>query len=170
MNFEERKQIATDKLVDFLGDFTPPRGMDDQQMARRITSAADAFARKMPIGPEYEEKIDAVLLKLRDTHLSNSWPPQAAFVGLMPKSEFRGSAPATYRPERGNWLADRMRAGDPVPETQIWQHVEVERDVLERYRFHAVDRWRSVYGHEAEQMMVSKYGSSVRRYFMEAAE
>ena len=170
MTFEDRRRIASEKLVDFLADFTAPRGLDDSQMARRITQIADAFARKMPIGATYEEKIDALFEKLRDSHLSNTWPPQAAFVELMPKSEFRGSAPATFAPKSDDWIAKKMAAGQPVPETEVWKNQLVERDTLDRYRFAAVQGWRSVYHGEAEAMMVKRYGSIVRRYFLEAAE
>lgn len=166
MTFEERKRIAAELLVDFLGDFAAPRGLDDQQMARRITSTADAFARRMPIGDGYEEKIEMVLQKLRDTHQSNSWPPQAAFVEMMPRMETRGAAPATFRPDAGDWIAKRMSVGDPVPETQLWKNIDVDPETLDRYRFAAAENWRSVYGSDAEKMMVARYGSFVRRYFV----
>ena len=171
MTFEDRKKIATEIVVEFLESYAPPRGLSETNLAKRISEIADAFARKMPVGPDYAEKVESVLIQVRDSHLSNSWPPQAAFVGVMPKTEFRGTAPATFRPkEHGSWVGQQMCAGQSVPEVEIWKSPDVDREVLSRYRYASVSNWQSVYGKEAEGLMVDKYGSTVRQYFLEAAE
>lgn len=169
MNFEERKQIASKLVVEFLDDFTAPRGLDEAKLAKRISSVADAFARRMPTGAGYEEKIERVLTNIRDTHLSNSWPPQAAFVMAMPQGERRKLAPQTYEASDDS-IPKKMQSGQAVPEHEVWKNHSVEIEVLERYRFASVDRWREVHRTDAERLMKQKYGPIVCQYFLEAAE
>ena len=92
MTFEERKRIASQQVLAFLDGFTPPRGMTDKQLAKRIADTAEAFARRLPVGMSFAEKVGAVLTRLRDTHKSNSWPPQAAFVAEMPEQTTKARA------------------------------------------------------------------------------
>lgn len=170
MTFEERKKVASSLVVEFLHDYTPPRGMDDRQLASRITHAADAFARRLPTDGDFSEKVESVLAKIRDTHMSNTWPAQAVFIMAMPKGEFRGAAPKTYRSEDSDRTPRMMSQGLAVPEREIWKNQNVSRDVLERYRHKSVDNWRDTYGRLAEDMLAEKYGGVVRSYFLEAAE
>ena len=169
MNFDERKRVASECLADFLADYAPPRGLDPAQLAKRITHTADAFARRMPTDGDYREKVNAVLMRIRDTHESNSWPPQAAFVMAMPKLEIKGVAPRTYQADDDR-IPRLMSQGLPVPETQVWKNQDVSREVLDRYRFASVQGWLDVYRHEAKELMAARYGGVVLSYFMEAAE
>ncbi|WP_299830694.1 hypothetical protein [uncultured Roseobacter sp.] len=170
MTFEERKRIASELVVGFLSDYSPPRGLDASQQASRIAHAADAFARRMPTDGDYSEKVDSVLTKIRDTHLSNSWPAQAAFVMAMPKGEFRGAAPQTFSSDDPDRIPRMMSQGLKVPEFEVWKNQQVSRDVLDRYRIASVENWNDVYGREAEDMLAEKYGGVVRGYFQVAAE
>jgi len=165
MTFEERKAQATKLVVEFLGDYSPPRGLDDSQQASRIAHAADAFARRMPSDGNFEEKVDAVLTKIRDTHLSNSWPAQAAFVMAMPQIEWRGAAPKTYQADNAERIPRLMGQGISVPEYEVWKSQDVSREIIDRYRYASIDNWREVYRDEAEAMMAEKYGGIVRQYF-----
>lgn len=170
MNFEQRKQTATELVVGFLGDFSPPRGLTDAQMASRISHVADAFARRMPADDKYQERIDQVFSRIRDTHVSNTWPTQAVFVMAMPQSEYRKGAPASFKPKDKQHIADQMAQGLAVPENEIWKNLNVSREVSDRYRMAAVDGWREVYGVEAHQMMQEKYGPIVSQYFLGATK
>lgn len=173
MTYEERKRIAQTILVEFLSVFVPPRGLDDSQMATRISQIADAFARRMPDKAEYETSIHAVLTKIMDTHLSNTWPPQAAFVMAMPNrelSQFR--AAETYKTEDPVKRIEKlMDEGDAVPETAIWgvMSSQLPRGHLDRYRNASVLRWMDVYGSDAPQKMRAIYGDAVAAYFPERA-
>lgn len=174
MTFEERKRKAQVILVEFLSVFSPPRGLDDGQMATRISQIADAFARRMPTSGDYETSIHAVLTKIMDTHLSNTWPPQAAFVMAMPNrelSQFRSAE--TYTPDdpvkRVEKLMDR---GEAVPETAIWGVMasQLPRRHIDRYRNASVLKWMEVYGTDAPHLMRARYGEAVNPYFPEAQD
>ena len=170
MTFEERKAEAKELVVAFLGDYSPPRGLDASQQANRISHAADAFARRMPVGEGFAEKVEAVLVKIRDTHLSNSWPAQAAFVMAMPQTEFRRAAPKPFHPEGSDRNARLLSQGVAVAEVDVWRNQDVSAEVIDRYRYESVRNWQSIYRGEAQEMMARKYGGLVARYFMEAAE
>lgn len=164
MTFEERKRIATEHVANFLSEFSPPRGLDPAQLANRISHVADAFARRMPVGNDYEEKIEQALIRIRDTHESNSWPTQAAFIMAMPKGDFpRGPKPESFRAD-DDLIARQMAQGLAVPETQIWKSHDVSGEVVDRYRFACVDNWRAAYGGEADALLLKKYGAGVTRY------
>ena len=167
MNFDERKQIATELVVDFLGDFSPPRGLDDSQMAKRIVKVADAFARRMPTDGDYREKVGKVLTRVSDTHLSNSWPAQAAFVMAMPEMEYRGAAPRTFQADKDSSVPRLMSQGLPVAESEVWKNHDVSREVIDRYRFAAVQKWLEVHKTDAQRFMMAKYGAIVCPYFMD---
>lgn len=172
MNFEDRKRKAQEILVEFLSIFSPPRGLDDSQMAARIAQISDAFARRMPEKGDFEKAVHAVLIKVMDTHFSNTWPAQAAFVLAMPQrelSQFRSAE--TYRPsnpvERMEGLMD---AGEAIPETAVWGVMasQLPRRHLDRYRNASVLAWMDVYGPDAAQKMRAIYGASVDPYFPQA--
>lgn len=174
MTFEERKRRAQSILVEFLSVFSPPRGLDDSQMATRISQIADAFARRMPTKGDYEASVHSVLTKIMDTHLSNTWPPQAAFVMAMPNrevSEFR--ATETYVSDNPiQRIENLMDAGEAVPETAIWGVMasQLPRKHLDRYRNASVLKWMDVYGSDAAAKMRAMYGASVDPYFPQAKD
>lgn len=170
MTYDQRKISAKKILVEFLDDYSAPRGLNDGQLANRITHAADAFARRMPTDGNFEEKVHAVLLKIRDTHLSNTWPPQGAFVMAMPQIEFRGVSPKTYEPDHTGHVARMMAQGLPVAESEVWKTHDVSRDVIDRYRSASVQKWADTHGQDAPHFMREKYGASVDLFFREAAE
>lgn len=172
MDFEQRKRTAQSILIEFLDVFTPPRGLDDSQLASRISQLADAFARRMPIKGEYTDAVHRVLTKIMDTHQSNTWPPQAAFVMAMPNQELRQfSAQETFKVKDPVQLATaRMEAGEPVDEAALWGVMarDLPRGHLDRYRNASVLGWMEVYGKDAAHLMRAKYGAVVDAYFPEA--
>lgn len=168
MTYEERKRKAQSILVTFLEVFTPPRGLDDGQLAARISQLADAFARRMPVEGDYEEAVHRVLTRLMDTHLSNTWPPQAAFVMAMPNQEVRKFATqTTFDMDPVKVATRRMEAGDAVAETALWGSIakDLPRKHLDRYRNASVLKWMEVYGQDAGRLMRAKYGAVVDSYF-----
>jgi len=173
MDFNERKRQAQKMLIDFLSVFSAPRGLDESQMANRITQIADAFARRMPTKSDYEASVQAVLRKVMDTHLSNTWPPQAAFVMAMPNRELREfQAQETFKPDDPMQHAiNRMEAGQHVPEPVLWGATsgQLPHRHLDRYRNASVLNWMSVYGSDAAEKMRARYGEIVNAYFPERA-
>lgn len=169
MTYEERKRKAQAILVEFLSVFVPPRGLDDSQMATRISQIADAFARRMPDKSDYETSVHGVLTRVMDTHLSNTWPPQAAFVMAMPNrelSQFRSQQ--TYEvKDPAERIASLMEKGDPIPESAVWGVLsgQLPHRHLDRYRNACVLEWMKVYGQDAPGLMRSKYGAIVDPYF-----
>lgn len=174
MEFAERLATARRMLVDYLDQFTPPRGLDDQQMANRISSVADAFARKMPTKGDFQDAVAQVLTKVSDTHLSNTWPPQAAFVLAMPAGDAIGrpAAESFIPADRGEWYSDLMRDGENVPEAVLWGPLasKLPPKPLERYRSASVMAWVETYREDAQKMMTSRYGSTVLAYFPDKEE
>jgi hypothetical protein len=168
MNFTDRKDEAEGLVLEFLSDYTAPRGMDEGQLSKRVSNIADAFARRMPIGGDYVEKIHGVLARIRDTHESNTWPTQAVFVAAMPSGEIRKGAPASYKSDDEDRVPKLMAQGYGVPERDIWRNQHCDPEVLDRYRRASVDNWRDVYRSEAETLMADKYGPVVCQYFMDA--
>lgn len=169
LNFQQRKDSAKTAVVAFLEVFSPPRGLDEKQLATRIIQIADAFARRMTTEGSYEEKVQAVLTRIMDTHQSNTWPPQAAFVMAMPNREQSQYAAAeTFQPKSEvELITGRMEAGQPVPETAIWGNIaaQLPHRHLDTYRNASVKAWLDTYGHKAQDAMYSKYGASVAPYF-----
>lgn len=169
MTYEERKRKAQSILIEFLNPFSPPRGLDADQMASRISMIADAFARRMPTSDDYDASIHAVLIKIMDTHLSNTWPPQAAFVMAMPNrelSQFRSQQ--TYEPEDPIARIERlMEKGDAIPESAVWGTLagSLPHRHIDRYRNACVLDWMKIYGQDAASLMRSKYGTIVDPYF-----
>lgn len=173
MDFEARKDTAKKLVVQFLGDYIPPRGLDSGSLANRIVQIADAFARRLPTKGDYAELIDQALNRIRETHESNTWPVLPAFIAAMPKSEKRGAAPETYRPDFFQMMASRMKNKEPVPERFLWsaridvllrdQMVDLQR--VNEYRESSVASWREVYRHDAAERMAAKFGSQVLPFF-----
>jgi hypothetical protein len=174
MNFDQRKHSARKMVVDFLSVLSPPRGLEDKQLATRIIQIADAFARRMPVEGDYEQSVAAVLTRLMDTHQSNTWPPQAAFVMAMPNREIsKFSSQQTFEPKSPIELTiSRMQAGQAVPETQLWGGTagHLPREHLDNYRNASVKGWIETHGHKAFDAMVSKYGAVVMPYFPRQSE
>jgi hypothetical protein len=169
MDFNERKRRAQKMLIDFLSVFSAPRGLDESQMANRITQIADAFARRMPTKSDYEESVQAVLRKVMDTHLSNTWPPQAAFVMAMPTrelSQFRSAETYEVKDPVERYSA-LMEKGEAIPESAVWGTLagSLPHRHLDRYRNACVLEWMKIYGQDAASLMRSKYGAIVDPYF-----
>lgn len=173
MTYEERKRKAQSILIEFLSVFSPPRGLDDSQLAGRVSQVADAFARRMPTSGDFETAVHAVLTRVMDTHLSNTWPPQAAFVMAMPAkelSQFR--SPETYAPQdHGHRLSSMMDRGEAVPESALWGPLAglLPQRHMDRYRNACVMEWMKVYGSDAASLMRAKYGAVVDPYFPQRA-
>lgn len=179
MNFDQRKAEAKRLVFSFLSDFTVPRGMTSDQQASRIIGIADAFARRMPTRGDYTEACERVLDKIRDTHLSNSWPAQAVFVMAMPQTEaMQPKAAETFRPDEWELAAQKMGDGQPVPERYIWGPTSdalvnkrlVTVQCRDRYRKGSIEAHREVYGIDAWKIMERNFGSEVRQYAPVAAE
>lgn len=178
MNFEQRKAEAQVLVCYFLEGFSIPRGLDGSGQAARIAAIADAFARRMPTTGNFHEACEAVFAKVRDTHLSNSWPSQAVFVMAMPQSEKLGpKAAETFAPRETEWAAKRMRQGEAVPERYVWGEAsarlirdnDIGRDVMDRYRESSVKAHKSVYGPDAHKILERSYGAVVGPYFAAGA-
>lgn len=172
MDFEQRKSIALKMVGEFLDDFAPPRGMPDDKLVGRMTEIADAFARRMPTKGDFEASVEKVLLSIRDTHMSNSWPAQGVFVMAMPSVErVHGPSPETYMPDRVTMYSDLMNEKQGVPEHIIWGPISgklaLQAGVLEKYRAASVKAWMKAYNKSAREMMVKRYGSIVGLYFNE---
>jgi hypothetical protein len=169
LNFQQRKDSARSAVVTFLDMFSPPRGLDEKQLATRIIQISDSFARRMPTDGSYEEKVAAVLTRIMDTHQSNTWPPQAAFVMAMPNREQSQFAAAeTFNPKsEADMIEGRMEKGQPVPETAIWGQLasKLPHRHLDTYRNASVKAWLDTLGHKAADAMYSKYGAIVAPYF-----
>lgn len=169
MTYEERKRRAQVILIEFLSVFVPPRGLDDGQMATRISQIADAFARRMPTKGEFDTAVHAVLTRVMDTHLSNTWPPQAAFVMAMPSkelSQFRSQE--TYAPEEpAERISAMMDRNEAIPESAVWGTLagSLPHRHIDRYRNACVMEWMKVYGPDAAGLMRAKYGAVVDPYF-----
>lgn len=169
MDFNERKRQAQSMLIEFLSVFSAPRGLDESQMANRISQIADAFARRMPAKADYRTSVEAVLRKVMDTHLSNTWPPQAAFVMAMPNRELREfQTQETFKPDDPIQHAiGRMEAGQHVSEPVLWGATssQLPQGHLDRYRNASVMNWMGIYGSDAAMKMRAIYGAVVDPYF-----
>lgn len=174
MNFDQRKAEAAKMVSAFLMDFSTPRGMSVDQQSSRISGVADAFARRMPTKGDFSESCQAVLDKVRDTHMSNSWPAQAVFVIAMPQSEaMTPKAAETYRIDEWELAAKRMAAGEPVAEQYVWGAASdglvskglVTPESRDRYRIGAVAAATGAWSGDAQKIMVSKFGHVVSSYF-----
>lgn len=166
--FHERKAKASEMLFDFLRDFTPPRGVDEDAQATRVSNIADAFARRMPTHGDFEEKVQHVFQSIRDTYLSNTWPAQAVFVELMPKWENLGrSAPQTWRPDdKVEHYQKLIDQGAALPETVIWGRYAslIGLARLRPYRKASVASWQKAYQDDAEVKMSARYGYAVHEF------
>lgn len=171
MDFNERKRQAQSMLIEFLSVFSAPRGLDESQMANRISQIADAFARRMAAKADFRTSVEAVLQKVMDTHLSNTWPSQAAFVMAMPSRELREfQTQETFKPDDPIQHAiDRMESGQHVPEPVIWGTMssQLPHRHLDRYRNASVLNWMGIYGADAAMKMRAIYGAVVDPYFPE---
>lgn len=169
MNFDERKSTAREMVMEFLDSLSPPRGVDPQGLSEMINNIADAFARKMPVAGDFRENAGKVFTKLRDTHMSNSWPPQAAFVLAMPASDAMGrKAAESFSVESyPDHYSEMMRNRQPVPESALWGSIasKLPRRELERYRGASVMSWIELYRDDAESLMKARYGTEVLPYF-----
>lgn len=177
MNFDQRKAVAREMLMQFLERFSAPRGLSDEAQAKTIAGTSEAFARKLPVVSEdkYREHIEATFTKVLDSHASYAWPPQAEFVEAMPRPS-SAKAPETFKAQDHTAIVDMMQAGEPVPDVYIWgsRSHEVGRlvgsEVMHRYREGSVRAYREAYRQEAKRIMSQKYGAQVERFFLEAAE
>lgn len=172
MKFEQRKAMAREMVWDFLDAFSPPRGMAAEQLDAKVNFIADAFARRMPVAGDYAEMVEGVFAKLRDSHETNTWPAQAAFVNAMPVGERRmKGAQETYRPDNEpDVIAKRMAQGLGVPERWVWRDAarlagKVDAQTLDAYRKASARSFREAYREEAEQIATSKHGEQVWEYF-----
>lgn len=170
MNFEQRKSEAERLVADFLDDFVPPRGLDNEKLRARIAFIGDAFARKMPTKGDYAEAVNSVMLKIRDTHMSNTWPSQAVFVMAMPAGEVKEFAQLQeFKPDKKEMYERRMADGLGVPEGVIWgataSQLSVSRDVLDSYRKASAASWQNLHKQEAHRLMRDKYGPAVDQFF-----
>lgn len=167
MNFEERKSIARDMLMTFLGGFSAPRGLDDEAQARTVANLSDAFARRLPLtGVDgFRENVEATFTRVRDNHASYAWPPQAVFVEAMPTGG-GGKAQKTFRADVREVAERAMMAGDPVPERWIWREdLVIPANVREGYRRGCVEAHRDVYGDEVGmRILEQRYGPRVQMY------
>lgn len=173
MNFEQRKQEAMNLVVDFLCSFSAPRGLGEDQMAKRIAAISEAFARRMPVRGNYSEAIEKVFDKIRDTHLSNSWPAQAVFVNAMPQGEVTGpKAAETFSPRQAELAAQKMRNHEAVGERFVWgsgaatlsREGLVSSAVIDKYRVGSVASYRKTHGHFADDILVRNFGAVVMPY------
>lgn len=170
MDFEARKKTAREMVAKFLDDFSPPRGIEDDKLRSRITFIAEAFARRMPTNGNFPEQVEAVMMKLRDTHESNTWPAQAAFIMAMPSGEQRAFAKLeSFQSNDAERYSRLMNAGEAIPETAIWGNItaslDVPREVLASYRKGSAARWQTIYKQDAHKLMRSQYGAAVDEYF-----
>ena len=167
--FEERKEVARQEVIEFLSLLAPPRGVDDSKLAEIISSIADAFARRMPKHGDYVGRVKMVLTRLKDTHLSNSWPPQAAFVSAMPEREaiHPKAAESFHSQDQVQAYRNDLDAGRSVPDFVIWGPLSSHfpAQIIDNYRKASVASWVDVYRQEAPSLMHQKYGSHVARYF-----
>lgn len=170
MNFDQRKQVAEEMVLDFLRQFSAPRGIDDAGQAKQVRSIADAFARKMPVTPEpeYRMAIEGVFSTVRDGHSSYAWPTQGAFVEAMPKGVASGlRAPQTFQGTLED-LAKKMRNGDPVPEGAAWgmdadrlrSEGRVGYDVIMGYRAGSIQAAGDAYRSRADEWLEERYGKA----------
>ena len=175
MTFEERKKTAQQIVAAFLSDYVPPRGLDDKSLASRIISIADAFARRMPTAGDFADAVEAVLMRMRDTHESNTWPTQAVFVMAMPGTENKSFAKVeTFKTDELERNAKLMMAGEGVAEGVIWgpmaSALDIPAQTLDRYRKGSAAHWQSVCGRDAHTQMRGKLGCVVDPYFVAARE
>ena len=169
MNFEQRKEAAKDLVMDFLDAYSPPRGVSDDGLTKKIILIADAFARHMPTKGDFAENCEKVFQKIRDTHMSNTWPSQAEFVMVMPASEALMKRTAeSYKPE-DPWasIAEKMKGRAPVPEAAIWSGQASSFPNLDSYRAESVASWVSLYSADARAKMMARYGHVVLPYFQQ---
>lgn len=173
MTFEERKRAAERLVAIFLNDFSVPRGMSLDQQSKRITQIADAFARRMPTKGDYDEACGRVLERIRDTHMSNSWPPQAVFVMAMPQTEtVQPKAAETFAPDPDEIAMKRINAGEAVSEGYVWGSGSqrllnrgwVTRDAIDRYREGSIRSHKETYGHKADDVLRRNFGAVVNQY------
>lgn len=175
MTYEQRQRAARAILIEFLQVFTPPRGLDDKQLATRISQTADAFARRMPMNGDFDKVVHSVLTRVMDTHMSNTWPPQAAFVMAMPnreQSQFRSQETFQVK-DPVERITSLMESGEAIPESAIWgtMAASLPHRHIDRYRNACVLRWMEIYGQDAASLMRAKYGAIVDPYFpREAAQ
>lgn len=173
MNFDQRKSEAKRLVAQFLQSYSPPRGLTPDQQAGRIVSVADAFARRMPTKGDYAEAVENVLTKIRDTHISNSWPPQGVFVMAMPQTEkVQPKAAETFKADEDEIAASRIEAGEPVAERYVWgsgaekllRDRRVTLDAIDRYRQGSIHTRRKTYGKHADEMLRRDFGAVVEPY------
>lgn len=174
MNYDERKAEARELVIRFLNSgLTPPRGVCEAGQAELINNIADAFARKMPLKGDYREACHNVFTRVRDTHMSSTWPTQAVFVLAMPSADaMHGKAAESFRvTDYAEHYSEQMRLGEYVPEGVIWGSMaaRLPRRELERYRNASVMGWVEAYRMAAPDLMEAKYGPVVREYFRQEA-
>lgn len=174
MTFEERKAVASKMVWDFMMAFSVPRGLPKAQQVARLAAIAEAFARRLPTKGDYAEAIERVFAKVRDSHLSNSWPTQAVFVLHMPDREIKSiKAAETFTPNQLEVAAGKMSDGQPVPERFVWgatsealiHQNKIGRETLDKYRRASVASFKSVYKHHTREVMAKQFGEIAEQYF-----
>lgn len=181
MTFEERLAEAKTRVVEFLNDLRPPRGLPDEALAKIVEGVADAFARKLPLstGEDFAKAIQQTFVTVADNHKGYTWPSQASFVDAMPKLSASSTTAAaeTYSPtDHLEAAAAKMRENHPIAEAYVWGRNSnrltgegfVSRDVMDRYRIGSAMHFREAYGEEAEKVMAGKHGPQVLPYFSQA--
>lgn len=176
MKFEQRKSAAQTAVVAFLSGFAPPRGLSEDAMKSHITNIAGAFARRLPVtdAAQFSENLEKTFTTIRDHHKGYAWPVQSEFVDAMPKGvSATGPKLEPYKPAADRGMANRMAAGEGVPEEWVWgpsswslvSSGQVSREVMDRYRTGSVNHFKQIYRHDAYGMLQSKYGDVVGPYF-----
>lgn len=174
MNFEQRKQKAMEMLCTFFASYVEPRGMTEDALSQRVTNIADAFARRMPTEGDFAEKVEAVFDKIRDSHMSNTWPSQAVFVSAMPEENRKMKVAAeTFTPDDPLVAAAaRINEGAKVPDRHIWGSVSIRllnggyvtKDRMDAYRDGSIRHHKSVYGADTAKFLQQKFGDVVLPY------
>ena len=168
MKYTERKDRAKEMVVEFLDAYASPRGISDRGQAQVIENIADAFARRMPTSGDFADAVRAVFLRIRDTHLSSTWPTQAVFVMAMPQRETTGpTAQETWDVDEAKIYRERMLEGAPVPESWVWgiKSSYMPTQELDAYRETSVNNWLATYKTDAESLMIARWGGQVSQYF-----
>lgn len=175
MKFEGRTRKAQSMLLDFLGQFSAPRGLSDDAMKKTIESIAQAFARKLPVTEmaKFEENVETTFTGVRDSHKGYAWPTQSEFVDAMPKSSATGPKVEAFKVDGLERAARQINSGAAVPDNWIWGAMSwtlvsgghVSSSQMDTYRVGHVKQFKDVYGADAYGMAQNKYGDVVAKYF-----
>ena len=176
MSETERKAKIRDGLMEILDRFTPPRGMSVDVQEKMVEGIVTSLNRKIPITNEetFAGNLERTFNAVLDSHKSYAWPPQGVFAeNVSTNGASVSQSQETYEPSAGYNAAERMLAGEPVPERYVWGYEsagllnrgEVSREVMDSYRFASVKHARDVYKTKAREMTEPRLGYVVARYF-----